>query len=216
MLENLPLPPDESDVYQRIATSLEEQGWCVTAQFIPPLLVNQLAHEARVDWEAGQFRHAGIGRGADLQVRPEIRNDRVNWLDPANCSGAQRRYLNQLELLRRAINRTLYLGLFDYEGHLAIYPTGGFYRTHLDRFQNNSRRTVSTVLYLNNTWTEDDGGQLRLYTHATQPERHVDVLPIGGSLVSFLSDRFPHEVLPTGRDRLSLPGWFRTRDSTIF
>ena len=41
--------------------------------------------------------------------------------------------------------------------------------------------------------------------------RSFDVLPRGGTLVVFLSDRFPHEVLPARRERLSLAGWFRRR-----
>jgi SM-20-related protein len=34
------------------------------------------------------------------------------------------------------------------------------------------------------------------------------VLPEGGTLVCFLSDRFHHEVLPARRERLSVTGWF--------
>ncbi|MCO6705038.1 2OG-Fe(II) oxygenase, partial [Streptomyces sp. CHB9.2] len=41
--------------------------------------------------------------------------------------------------------------------------------------------------------------------------RHQDVLPLGGSLVCFLSGQLPHEVLPATRERLSLTGWFRRR-----
>ena len=39
-----------------------------------------------------------------------------------------------------------------------------------------------------------------------------DVLPVAGTLVCFLSDRFDHEVLPATRERLALTGWFRRRD----
>jgi SM-20-related protein len=42
-------------------------------------------------------------------------------------------------------------------------------------------------------------------------ERVRDVLPVAGTLVCFLSDRFEHEVLPATRERLSLTGWFRRR-----
>jgi SM-20-related protein len=37
------------------------------------------------------------------------------------------------------------------------------------------------------------------------------VLPQGGRLVAFLSDRFEHEVLPARRERMSFTGWFRRR-----
>jgi SM-20-related protein len=38
-----------------------------------------------------------------------------------------------------------------------------------------------------------------------------DVLPEGGTLVAFLADRFPHEVLPATRERLAFTGWYRRR-----
>jgi SM-20-related protein len=41
----------------------------------------------------------------------------------------------------------------------------------------------------------------------------LDVLPEGGTLVAFLSERFQHEVLPARRERLALTGWFRRRAS---
>jgi SM-20-related protein len=44
------------------------------------------------------------------------------------------------------------------------------------------------------------------------PENAVrDIVPHGGTLVVFLSERFEHEVLPTARARVSLAGWFRRR-----
>ncbi len=35
------------------------------------------------------------------------------------------------------------------------------------------------------------------------------VIPHANTLVVFLSDKFPHEVLPTKRKRYSIAGWFR-------
>ena len=110
--------------------------------------------------------------------------------------------------LRQALNRGLYLGLEDFECHFALYPPGAFYQKHLDRFRDDDRRTVSAVLYLNDDWQPQDGGELRLYL-PDGAEREVP--PLGGSLVLFLSSDFPHEVLPANRERLSLTGWFRRR-----
>lgn len=42
-------------------------------------------------------------------------------------------------------------------------PTGAFYRRHLDRFRDDDRRMVSAVLYLNEDWQPQDGGQLRMF-----------------------------------------------------
>jgi SM-20-related protein len=67
------------------------------------------------------------------------------------------------------------------------------------------------VLYLNEDWARDDGGELRLHLDAAEAGKIQDVLPVGGTLVLFLSEHFAHEVLPANRERLSLAGWFRTR-----
>jgi len=53
---------------------------------------------------------------------------------------------------------------------------------------------------------------LRIYTDPDDPQYGEDILPLGGTLVTFLSARFLHEVLPARRSRMSITGWFRTRE----
>lgn len=205
-----------------IAAALAEQGWCVTDGFVSPLLVSQLRHEAQARWEEGEFRRAGVGRGAELEVRPEIRTDRVLWLDPARLSGAQRCCCDALEAVRLAVNQAMYLGLHELEAHLAVYPPGTYYRRHLDQFRGIGRRRLSCILYLNDAWQAADGGALRIDTEPVDADQDrgeagvgsgefVEVLPLGGRLVTFLSARFLHEVLPARRERFSLTGWFLGR-----
>jgi len=57
-------------------------------------------------------------------------------------------------------------------------------------------------------WLPEDGGQLRMFL-ADGAEPLVE--PLAGCLVVFLSGEVPHEVLPAGRERLSLTGGFRRR-----
>lgn len=197
-----------SNTVSGIAEALANRGWSVAPAFLDPRDTGRLACECLERWRTGQFRHARIGHGRTLQLRPEIRNDQVNWLDPAHPSRAQRRYFDALERLRLAINSCLYLGLFEFEGHFTVYSPGASYQRHLDQFAGVRQRAVSCILYLNEDWQTADGGALRLYP---APERTEDVLPAGGTLVSFLSDRLEHEVLPARRQRLSITGWFRTR-----
>jgi SM-20-related protein len=106
------------------------------------------------------------------------------------------------------LNRDLMAGLADFEGHFARYPAGSAYARHIDRLVGSDARAISTVLYLNEGWQPEDGGALRIYLGGG---RSADVLPEGGRLVAFLSDRFEHEVLPATRERLSFTGWFRRR-----
>ena len=57
-------------------------------------------------------------------------------------------------------------------------------------------------------WTEEHGGQLRIYT---EDDQSLDVLPLAGRVVCFRSDVLEHEVLPAKRERLSLTGWILDR-----
>jgi SM-20-related protein len=153
-----------------------------------------------------------MGRGPSFRLAPEIRNDRVRWLLPPGETRVQRRFFARMEALRAALNRELYLGLTAFEAHFALYPPGAFYRTHRDHFMDSSHRIVSAIAYLNPDWeVERDGGQLRLYLGEADTPPFEDVAPLGGQLVCFMSDRFPHEVLPTLRERLALTGWFTAR-----
>lgn len=205
----------ENDVFADIPQLLAEHGWCVTPRFLSPQLINQLAGELRDGSQAGDFHQAGIGRGADHQIDSAVRTDRVCWLDSEDSSPAQREYLNLLESLRLSLNRSLFLGLFEFEGHMALYPPGSYYRKHLDQFKGVEQRIVTCILYLNQDWQVADGGQLRLYTDPDNPSLYEEILPIGGQLVSFFSARFLHEVMPARRDRQSITGWFKTRQSPI-
>lgn len=207
MTDSTATTPDE-----RIARALAEAGWAVYENFLPAMQIRALADEARGRFAHGEFHAAGVGRGVRRQYQPEIRSDHVLWLDDTAPTAAQEPYFDALENLRVAINRKLFLGLFRFEGHLAIYPPGSFYRRHLDQFAGDARRTLSAILYLNDDWRAEDGGHLRIYLDDADDGAHVDVAPQGGTLACFLSERFYHEVLPARRERLSVTGWFRLRD----
>ncbi|MHB8455894.1 MAG: 2OG-Fe(II) oxygenase [Acidiferrobacterales bacterium] len=196
----------------RITADLEQYGWSICPDFLEPAQTSELAMEARKLSESGALHPAAVGRGGKRDVRAETRGDRICWLDPVRVSKVQQSVMDALEALRLAINSVLYLGLFEYEGHFAVYPRGAFYSRHLDQFQDNPQRVMSCILYLNEGWCESDGGQLRLYLDSAADSLHMDINPQGGTLVTFLSDRFYHEVLPATRERLSLTGWFRVRD----
>ena len=192
-----------------IVDELEHQGWSVAAAWLAPSLVAELAGEIRRARAAGAFRPAGVDR--DGRVETAVRGDEILWLDEAAASPALRAVLARLEGLREAVNRELQLGAVELELHFAVYPAGAAYAVHVDRFRDDDARVLSLVLYLNEAWDEADGGALRLHLGAGPRATSVDVVPRGGTLAVFLADRFPHEVLPARRERLSLAGWFRRR-----
>ena len=151
----------------------------------------------------GELAAASIGNAA-TRSGTAVRGDRTAWLDEDSASAAEDQFRALVEVLRLALNESLYLGLMRFEGHYALYPTGATYARHLDRFADDDRRVVSLVLYLNDAWQPTDGGALRLHL----PDGGVrDVLPVGGTVLAFLSADFPHEVLPATRPRLALTGW---------
>lgn len=111
--------------------------------------------------------------------------------------------------MRVVLNRSFFLGLFDYECHYAKYQQGDFYKKHYDAFKGRSNRVFTTVLYLN---TPDSGGELIIYKPKSK-QVEVCIKPLAGTLVIFESERFMHEVLPAGDERYSIAGWFRMNAS---
>lgn len=191
--------------------ALVRDDYVVVSDALSPALTAQLRQEAAGERDAGAFRAAGIGRGDNFRLRPDIRSDRVLWVDEAALPAAGRLFAELIEPLRQAINAATYMGLYEFEGHYAVYPPASFYRRHVDQFAGAAARRVSLVLYLNPGWRASDGGLLRLYPgDGSMP---VDVSPEAGTLALFMSHTLPHEVLPTVATRYSFTGWYRTRES---
>lgn len=207
------MTPLGSGVKYGIGDGLVEKGIAVVENFIDSALVERLRAEVDRLAGAGEFSYARIGQGEAKQVCPNIRGDQIYWIDSKEPGEPQATYLASLEAVRYEINEATLLGLFEWEGHFALYGPGSFYRRHLDVFRHARERKVSTILYLNQDWTPACGGELRIYTEGTSLESYRDIEPRGGTLVCFLSDVFYHEVLPAHADRCSVTGWFRVRSA---
>ena len=192
-----------------LAEAIAEDGVAVAPGFLDERLVARLRERARRLDAAGEFAPAGVGHGASRAHRPDVRGDRIRWIDASNEDPAERELAAALDVLRRDVNRALAIGAFSLEMHYAIYPPGARYARHRDRFRDDDARVLSCVAYLNDAWRDDDGGALRLHV-AGGP---LDVLPRSGTLVAFLAERIEHEVLPAKRMRLAVSGWFRRREA---
>lgn len=202
----LPLLSDE-DQFRPIALQLESTGYVILPSVLPEAMVDSLFLHFKSLTDA-EFKQAGTGRATDYQINQGIRGDEICWIEGEHP--ATHAYLDWMATLRLKLNQYLFLGLFDYECHYAYYPTGRFYRKHVDAFKGATNRVLSTVLYLNPIWEPEDGGQLILYAEAG--ERLATVLPRYGCMVLFLSTDFPHEVLPVKKPRYSIAGWFRVNN----
>ena len=201
----------------RIADALVAQGYWVIDDALPKALLDQLLTHFN-QLQGDEFKAAGIGRQTDFQVQEAIRSDKIHWVQ--SNTKATTEFLQWMDSLRVGLNRRLFMGLFDYESHFAHYPVGAFYKKHMDAFRSNrkqgqSNRVLSTVLYLNEAWSSGDGGELLLYAEDDDNKVIETILPECGRLVIFLSEKFPHEVLPAKRERKSIAGWFRVNEAAL-
>ena len=201
------------DLLDHISQEIYSNSYVVVDNFIDEAFRKALLKEQTDLLNQGQFTKAAIGKGDQKQVRAEIRSDEVLWMDPTVLSPLQAIFWEKVAEVQQVLNRRCFLGLKSFEGHFARYPIGSFYKRHLDQFHAVPHRIVTIILYLNESWTEADGGQLRMYfPQEDGSERVEDVLPLGGRLVVFLSEEIPHEVLPTHKERISITGWLRNID----
>jgi SM-20-related protein len=190
-------------LYEKLADGLAEQGYAMIDQFISPSEVANILSLDEFKGGLSQFKKAGIGKRGEKRINESIRGDYVQWIDRRTAGQELKVYLDKLDTMISYVNQSLFLSLKDFELHLTIYPAGSYYQRHLDQFKGDDHRRLSVIFYLNESWKEEEGGQLRLHL----PNGPLDVSPIGGRLVCFRSDMIEHEVLPATRDRLSITGW---------
>lgn len=184
--------------------TLAKQGYVIIPDFLEQAEANLLYNYAQ-SLPQSQWHLAGIGREQRHTVNTHVRSDEIHWLSLEQPLEAI--WLERMDQLRLELNRSLFLGLFDYECHLARYQPGSRYQKHLDAFKGRGNRVLSTVCYLNPNWNSTDGGELIIYGDAEQVLERV--LPTQSTLVIFLSDVFVHEVKEAHRTRFSITGWFR-------
>ncbi len=193
-----------------IAGQLAQHGYIVLEKPLSDILQDRLFARCQND-DPSRFQAARIGRGSARQRISSVRGDVISWLVDTHSTDAA--YLALMEELRLGLNGRLFLGLFDYECHYAIYEKGMGYAKHTDVLAGKKNRVLSTVLYLNEGWQKYDGGELVLYD--SNGEILETVAPRYGTMIIFLSEHFPHEVLISQNTRRSIAGWFRVSGSEI-
>ncbi len=185
----------------KLIGALATDGYYIWDDFLSEGEVTQLRDCIPDNW-----KKARIGRNDDVTRIESIRSDKIQWLKPAMGQPIAN-YLSKMEEIRQEVNRHFFLGLFEYEAHFAKYEKGDFYQKHLDCFKGNENRRLTTVFYMNESWSEEDAGELVVYD---LNDKEIETIPPrGGRLLVFLSEQFPHEVLPTNAQRFSIAGWFR-------
>lgn len=191
----------------QILRELEKEGY----SYVPRLLRDEELSAINLffDQHKKQFEAAKVGALDNKKRLDTIRGDFTFWLDPQKPQEPFTSYYKFLDQLKEKMNARFFLGLQEYECHLAYYPPGTFYRKHLDRFEKNGSRRISFVFYLNEMWAPEDGGELILYDQ--QGAEVEKIFPMPGSFICFLSDEYPHEVKPAKKERRSLTGWIHNK-----
>jgi SM-20-related protein len=200
-----------SSKLNRVADGIAENGYAIIDDFLTANEIDSILELDEFKTGLLQFKKAGIGQKQEKQINEGIRGDYIEWIDRSEAAQPLQTYLAKLNALIAFLNQALFLSLKDYEVHMTIYPAGSFYKKHLDQFKKDDHRKLSVICYLNKSWKEEEGGQLRIYLD----EESQDVLPIAGRLVCFRSDLLEHEVLAATRNRLSLTGWILDQYSDL-
>lgn len=200
----------ENTVFEAIAADLLNKGFSIKPDAVPFSLTHDLRQHL-CNMPDSRFKAAAIGRDKDTQRNQFVRKDEISWITGESCAGSD--WLSWIARLQQYLNKRLFLGLFSFESHFSHYGPGDFYKRHVDAFKGDANRVLSMVLYLNPGWQLNDGGELVLYKDEFDQEG-LKVTPLLGTLAVFLSEDFPHEVLPASRDRYAIAGWFRVNSST--
>lgn len=202
----------ENPLYERIICDLLEKKYSVIDDFFNHDEVDLLRSTLLEKYEEDNFKKAAIGNRTNEVIAKSVRGDFILWINEADAGPAENVYFQKINSLVDYLNRTCFMGILHKEFHYALYPEGTFYKRHLDTFQNDGRRKLSMVCYLNNEdWKPDNGGELAIYTNNDGSEEQVNIYPLPGRVVIFESQELEHEVKPVKVPRLSITGWLKTR-----
>jgi len=202
----------ENPLYERIIENIVSQKYAIVEDFFTAEEVQVLRQSLSEKHEEDAFKKAAIGNRVNETIVKSVRGDVILWIDEAKSNAAEGLFFDKINNLVNYLNKTCFLGILHKEFHYALYPTGTFYKRHIDTFQNDDRRKLSFVCYLNEDgWLPENGGELVLYLDENGKEVEKVIYPFPGRVVIFESQIIEHEVKPVNTERLSITGWLKTR-----
>lgn len=202
----------ENPLYEAIIHDIISQKYAVVEDFFTADEVSILRQSLLDKHEEDAFKKAAIGNRVNEIIVKSIRGDVILWIDELKANYAESLFFDKINSLVGYLNKTCFLGILHKEFHYALYPTGTFYKRHIDTFQNDDRRKLSFVCYLNEDgWLPENGGELVLYLDNNGVETEKVIYPFPGRVVIFESQIIEHEVKPVSTERLSITGWLKTR-----
>lgn len=199
-------------VYESIIEDVMSQKYAIVEDFFTSEEVQILRNSLLEKHDEDRFKKAAIGSKTNELIVKSIRGDVILWIDELKANAAEIIFFNKINSLVTYLNQTCFLGILHKEFHYALYPPNTFYKRHIDTFQNDDRRKLSFVCYLNEDgWLEENGGELVLYLNENGIESKKIIYPFPGRVAIFESQMIEHEVKIVHADRLSITGWLKTR-----
>ncbi|MCX7551207.1 2OG-Fe(II) oxygenase [Xanthomarina sp. F2636L] len=202
----------ENPQYESIIEDILKKQYSVIEDFFTAEDVSVLRQSLIEKHEEDAFKKAAIGNHLNEIIIKSIRGDVILWIDELKANEAEKIFFNKINNLVSYLNKTCFLGILHKEFHYALYPKGTYYKRHIDTFQNDDRRKLSIVCYLNEDgWLPENGGELVLYLDENEKETEKVIYPFPGRVVIFESQIIEHEVKPVNTERMSITGWLKTR-----
>lgn len=202
----------ENPLYESIIEDLMSRKYAIVDGFFSADEVQVLRQSLMDKHEDDAFKKAAIGNKVNEVIVKSIRGDVILWIDETTANAAESLFFDKINALVNYLNRTCFLGILHKEFHYALYPKGTYYKRHIDTFQNDDRRKLSFVCYLNEDgWLPENGGELVLYLDDQGKDQQKVIYPLPGRVVIFESQIIEHEVKPVHAQRLSITGWLKTR-----
>ncbi len=193
-------------IFNDLVTSFLESRVGLAEDFLSKPLAAHLKENLLKLYTEKQLHGAGIGNNAKLIQDKLKRSDVIYWLDRKHNDFYENGFFDLMDQFVSYLNSTCYAGITGYEFHYALYEKGSFYKRHLDQFKDNKSRAFSMIMYLNDNWQENDGGELCIY----HPGHSQIISPLNGKCVFFKSSELEHEVLLSHQPRLSITGWLKS------
>lgn len=202
----------ENPLYEQIISDISTQQFSIIENFFTNEEVDLLRQSLIEKHEENAFKKAAIGNRVNETIEKSIRGDMILWMDETKADAVEQLFFNKINDLVGYLNKTCFMGILHKEFHYAVYPENTFYKRHIDTFQNDDRRKLSVVCYLNEDgWLPENGGELVLYLDENGQETEKVIYPFPGRVVIFESQIIEHEVKVVNTERLSITGWLKTR-----
>lgn len=193
-------------IFNTIIDSFIENKIGIAENFLSASLSFNLKENLKALFISNQLKSAGIGDSKNVAYDDLFRGDNIYWLDKKNNNIHENVFFDLMDSFVLYLNESCYTGINSYEFHYTLYETGSFYKKHIDQFRNNDNRKYSMIMYLNENWEKNDGGELCIhYQNSIQ-----NISPTNGKIVFFQSNELEHEVLITNKPRMSITGWLKS------